>query len=261
MTVATSTLLGRPLWYELMTTDMNAAEAFYKNVVGWTAAAFPGSPEPYTLLRRSGDLPVAGVMPKPKEIEGPPFWSMYVGVPNLEKAAAHISRLGGKECSPVIDVPTIGRMQMMSDPQGAAFYIYQPAPSSDPRPEGPAVEGEGSWHELMTTDAQAAMTFYSDVFGWQPSETMDMGEMGKYHMFNRPHGMIGGMMNKPPEMAAVPPNWQIYFLVPDIQAAVERIKANGGQILNGPMEVPGGDWIVNAMDPQGAAFSLHARKR
>ena len=103
------------------------------------------------------------------------------------------------------------------------------------------------------------MTFYNDVFGWQPSEAMDMGELGTYQMFNRPHGMIGGMMNKPPELAAVPPNWQIYFRVPDINAAVERIKANGGQILNGPMEVPGGDWIVNAMDPQGAAFSLQAK--
>jgi predicted enzyme related to lactoylglutathione lyase len=112
----------------------------------------------------------------------------------------------------------------------------------------------------MTTDAAAAMKFYSDVFGWQPSETMDMGEMGKYRMFNRPHGMIGGMMDKPAAMAQIPPHWIIYFRVPDINAAIERVKANGGKIVNGPMEVPGGDWIVNAMDPQGAAFSLHAKK-
>jgi predicted enzyme related to lactoylglutathione lyase len=84
--------------------------------------------------------------------------------------------------------------------------------------------------------------------------------MGKYQMFNRGSRMIGGMMNKPAAMAQVPPNWAIYFRVPDINAAVERIQANGGQIVNGPMEVPGGDWIVNAMDPQGAAFSLHAKK-
>jgi len=120
--------------------------------------------------------------------------------------------------------------------------------------------GAASWHELMTTDAAAAMKFYSEIFGWRPSETMDMGAMGTYHMFNRPHGMIGGMMNKPPEMANVPPHWMIYFRVPDINAATERIKANGGKILNGPMEVPGGDWVVNAIDPQGAAFSLHAKK-
>jgi predicted enzyme related to lactoylglutathione lyase len=259
MTVEVSTLLGRPLWYELMTTDMKAAEAFYTAVVGWTSAPFASSPQPYTTFHRRGDVSVAGLMTRPQDMKAPPFWAMYVGVPQLEEAAAHIKRLGGKEYSPVIEVPTIGRMQMVADPQGAAFYIYEPS-RGEQRPEGPAEIGEASWHELMTTDAAAAMTFYREVFGWQPSEALDMGPMGKYHMFNRPHGMIGGMMNKPPEMANVPPNWQIYFRVPDINAAVERIKANGGTILNGPMEVPGGDWIVNAMDPQGAAFSLHARK-
>jgi predicted enzyme related to lactoylglutathione lyase len=259
MTVASPTLLGRPLWYELLTTDMKAAEKFYKNVVGWTSAPFAGSPQPYTMFQRAGDVPVGGVMDTPEGMNAPPFWAMYVGVPSLEDAVKHIKKLGGSELSPIIEVPNVGRMQMMKDPQGAAFYIYQPS-RSDHQPEGPAEVGEASWHELMTTDAPAAMKFYNELFGWQPSETMDMGEMGKYHMFNRPHGMIGGMMNKPKEMANVPPNWQIYFRVPDINAAAERIKANGGQILNGPMEVPGGDWIVNGMDPQGAAFALHARK-
>jgi hypothetical protein len=252
-------MLGRPVWYELMTTDTAAAEAFYKNVVGWTSAPFEASPNPYTIFKRQGDVGVAGLMPRPAGMNMPPFWAMYIAVPKFGEAVAHIKRLGGGELSPVIDVPTVGRMQMMKDPQGAAFYIIQPAPSEE-RPEGPPEMGEGSWHELMTTDAAAAMKFYTEVFGWQPSETMDMGPMGQYHMFNRPHGMIGGMMNKPKELAHVPPHWGIYFRVPDINAAVARIKANGGEILNGPMEVPGGDWVVNARDPQGAAFSLHAKK-
>jgi predicted enzyme related to lactoylglutathione lyase len=259
MTVATSTLLGRPLWYELMTTDMNAAEAFYKTVVGWSSAPFSSSPQPYATFNRTGEIPVAGVMKRPDDVKAPPFWAMYVGAPNLEEAAAHIKRLGGAECTAVIDVPTVGRVQMMKDPQGAAFYIYEPA-AGEQRPEGAAEIGEASWHELMTTDAPAAMTFYNEVFGWQPSEALEMGSLGKYQMFNRPHGMIGGMMNKPPEMAQVPPNWQIYFRVRDINTAIDRIKANGGQILNGPMEVPGGDWVLNAMDPQGAAFALHTKK-
>jgi predicted enzyme related to lactoylglutathione lyase len=259
MAVAASTLLGRPLWYELMTTDMAGAEKFYRAVLGWSATPFGSSPQPYTVFNRTGEVPVAGVMTKPSDVDAPPFWAMYVGVPRLEEAAAHVTRLGGGECSPAIEVPTVGRMQMMRDPQGATFYIYEPA-SAEQRPEGPAEIGEASWHELMTTDAPAAMAFYREAFGWEPSEAMDMGELGKYQMFNRPHGMIGGMMNKPREMAHVPPHWQIYFRVPDIHAAVERITANGGRILNGPMEVPGGDMIVNAMDPQGAAFSLHARK-
>jgi uncharacterized protein len=259
MTVATSTLLGRPLWYELMTTDMKAAEAFYQTVVGWKTSPFPGSPQPYTMFNRTGDVPVAGVMAKPAEVKAPPFWAMYVGVPRIEDAAANINRLGGTAHTGIIEIPTVGRVQMMMDPQGAAFYIYEPA-RAEPRPEAAAEVGEASWHELMTTDLAAAMTFYEQAFGWKPSEALDMGPMGKYQMFNRPHGMIGGMMNKPPQMANVPPNWQIYFRVPDVDNAAERIKANGGRILNGPMEVPGGDRVVNAMDPQGAAFGLHARK-
>jgi uncharacterized protein len=256
MSVAASTLLGRPLWYELMTTDTKAAESFYRTVLGWTPAPFDHAPMPYTMFNRSGDVAVAGMMARPEGVNAPPFWAMYIGVPKLEDAAAHITSLGGLQHTEVIEVPTVGRMQMMSDPQGAAFYIYEPAPGEQP-PEGRAEIGEASWHELMTTDAPAALAFYSAVFGWQPSDAMDMGPMGKYHMFNRPHGMIGGMMNKPSEMADVPPNWQIYFRVPDINRAVELIKANGGRILNGPMEVPGGDMVVNGMDPQGAAFSLH----
>jgi predicted enzyme related to lactoylglutathione lyase len=259
MATAVSALLGRPVWYELMTSDPAAAETFYKKVVGWTAAPFEESPTPYTVFKRSGDVGVAGLMKTPDGMNMPPFWSMYIAVPKLEEAIAHIKRLGGSELSGIIEVPTVGRMEMVKDPQGAAFYIIEPEPRGE-RPETAPEIGEASWHELMTTDMDAAMTFYQDVFGWKPSESMDMGEMGRYQMFDRPNGMIGGMMNKSPEMADVPPNWGIYFRVPDVDAAVERITANGGQILNGPMEVPGGDRILNAMDPQGAAFSLHARK-
>src|SRR5262249_14191561 len=124
MTVATTTLLGRPLWYELMTTDMKAAEAFYRTVVGWKTSPFEGSGQPYTMFNRTGDVPVAGVMTKPAEEKAPPFWAMYVGVPKLEEAASHIKRLGGSAHREVIEIPNVGRMQMMMDPQGAAFYIY-----------------------------------------------------------------------------------------------------------------------------------------
>jgi len=259
MTTTVSTLLGRPLWYELMTTDPSAAEEFYAKVVGWTAAPFQGSPDPYTVFKRSGDVQVAGLMKTPDGMNMPPFWAMYVAVPKIEDAVAHIKRLGGSELSGVIDIPAVGRLQMLKDPQGAAFYIIEPTPHNE-RPETAPEVGEASWHELMTTDAEAAMKFYAEVFGWQPTDVMDMGPMGKYLMFNRPIGMIGGMMNKPPEQSQVPPYWSIYFLVADMNSAVERVQANGGKILNGPMEVPGGDWILNGMDPQGAMFSLHAKK-
>jgi predicted enzyme related to lactoylglutathione lyase len=242
-----------------MTTDTKAAEAFYDKVVGWSSEPFANSPTPYIQFKRNAGMGVAGLMERPAGMNMPPFWSMYIAVPKLEDAVAQIKRLGGSELSPIIDIPTVGRMQMLKDPQGAAFYIIQPEPRERPADAEPAV-GEASWLELMTTDAPAAMTFYQQLFGWQPSQAMDMGPMGTYQMFNRGDRMIGGMMNKPPEMAAAPPHWAIYFRVPDINAAAERIKAAGGTILNGPMEVPGGDWIVNAKDPQGAAFALHAKK-
>src|SRR5688500_14306348 len=259
MAVATSTLLGRPVWYELMTTDMKSAEAFYQTVIGWQTAPFDGAAQPYTQFNPPGAAPVAGVLAKPAEVKAPPFWAMYVAVPDLDEAVSKITRLGGTTHTEVIEIPKVGRMRMMMDPQGAAFYIIEPS-TEEGRPEAPAEIGEASWRELMTMDMPAAMKFYQQVFGWQPGDAMDMGEMGTYQIFNRPHGQIGGMMNKPPQMANVPPNWQIYFRVPDVHAATERIKANGGKILNGPMEVPGGDWVVNAADPQGAAFGLHQKK-
>ena len=258
-TAAPAQILGRHVWSELMTTDTGAAEAFYNKVVGWTAEPMPSSGMAYTRFKRSGDAGVAGLMERPAGMNMPPFWSMYIAVPKFEEAVAQIKRLGGSELSGVIDVPTVGRMQMLKDPQGAAFYIIQPEPR-DSQPDRDPEVGEASWIELMTTDQPAAMTFYQQLFGWQPTEAMDMGDMGKYQMFNRGPRMIGGMMNKPKEMAQAPPHWAIYFRVPDINAAAERVKANGGTILNGPMEVPGGDWILNAMDPQGAAFALHAKK-
>jgi predicted enzyme related to lactoylglutathione lyase len=259
-TAAPSRILGRHVWSELMTTNTKGAEGFYDKVVGWTSEPFGASPMPYTRFKRSDGTGVAGLMQRPADMNMPPFWAMYIAVPKLEEAVAHIKRLGGSELSEVIDIPEVGRLQMLKDPQGAAFYIIQPAPR-EPAPDAEPQVGEASWLELMTSDAPAAMTFYQQLFGWQPSDAMDMGEMGKYQMFNRGDRMIGGMMNKPPQLAQAPPHWAIYFRVQDINAAAERVKANGGTILNGPMEVPGGDWILNAMDPQGASFSLHAKKQ
>ena len=261
MAVATSTLLGRPVWYELMTTDMKAAESFYKNVVGWTTEPFPGAGKPYTALNRKGDVGVGGILDKPAEVKAPPFWAMYIAVPKLEDAVSQITKRGGKAHTDVISIKDVGRMQLMMDPQGAAFYIIEPS-SPEQRPEAAPEIGDASWHELMTTDQNAALKFYEDVFHWQLDQTMDMGEMGKYLMFKRPtgHGTIGGIMNKPPAMANAPSNWQIYFRVPNVDAAAERIKAAGGKVINGPMDVPDGDRVLNALDPQGAAFGLHQKK-
>lgn len=257
-----ASVLGRPLWYELLTTDLAAAETFYTKVVGWTTAPFGDAGMPYTMWMREGEVPVGGAMAITDDMKAagvPPHWMLYVGVDTLEDATAHVERLGGGALSPVIDVPGVGRMRTMKDPQGAPFAIYEPA-SPPPQAEAPPEPGDASWHELYTTDAAAALGFYQDLFGWKSTETMDMGPMGKYYMFGRAHGSMGGMMTKTPDMAQLPNAWLIYFLVPDVHAAAERVKANGGQVVHGPMEVPGGSWIVQCMDPHGAMFALHQAK-
>lgn len=256
-TVLTS-VLGRVLWCELLTNDVKGAERFYTAVVGWSVTPFEGSPDPYDMWMREGDAATGGVMKIPHDMKVPPHWGFYVGVPNLEEAAARIERLGGSAMSPVIEVPTVGRMRTMKDPQGAMFSIYQPD-SPPQQPERKPQTGELSWLELYTTNAEAALKFYTEILGWRPTEALDMGPRGKYHMFGLGFP-LGGIMNTPPEMAQVPPHWGLYFRVPNVQVAAERVKAHGGKVLNGPMEVPGGDWIVNCTDPQGALFSLHQVK-
>src|SRR5205814_541937 len=149
------TLLGRPVWYELLTTDTRAAETFYRNVVGWTSAPFEGSPGPYTVFKRSGEVQVAGLMKRPEGMNMPPFWAMYVAVPNFEDAVTHIKRLGGSELSPVIDVPGVGRPQLLKDPQGAAFNIIQQA-STEERLETASEAGEACWHARMTSHPATA---------------------------------------------------------------------------------------------------------
>jgi predicted enzyme related to lactoylglutathione lyase len=254
-------LLGRVLWYELLTTDTKAAQSFYTKGVGWTLSPFEGqSPGEYDVFMRDGNVGVGGVMKIPEGMNFPPHWGMYVGVPKLEDAVARIERLGGSGLSALIEVPEVGRMRTMKDPQGAAFSILEPSMEGDPAADREPQPGDASWHELYTTDAESALRFYTTLFGCLATEAIYMGAMGKYHRFARGKGFGGGLMNKPAEMAQVPPHWGFYFLVPDVHQAAERVKANGGQVLNGPMEVPGGDWVVNCMDPQGAAFSLHHKK-
>ena len=251
---------GRPVWYELLTTDMKAAEAFYTRVVGWTTKSFDGAPQPYDFFERPGGAGVGGVMNIPQGMNFPPHWEMYVAVQKIEDAVAKIEKLGGKALSPLIDIPKVGRMRTMMDPQGGVFAIFEAAPEDQPRPEARPEIGDASWHELYTTDAEAAMKFYTELFGWKPTTAMDMGPMGMYRMFGRGEFEYGGMMNKPKEMAQAPTAWGIYFRVADVDAAAGRITANGGQVTNGPMDVPGGDRIVNGMDPQGAHFGLHQKK-
>ncbi|HEX6049648.1 MAG TPA: VOC family protein [Gemmatimonadaceae bacterium] len=203
-------------------------------------------------------VPIGGCMRLTEEMlarQVPPHWLAYIGTEDVHATVAKARSLGAQVYVEPFDVPTVGRMAVLADPFGAAFAAYKPDKAN--REETVPKVGEFSWHELMTTDYKAAFEFYQTLFGWELASDEDMGELGIYRVYARNGRQLGGMFNKGPGMEQIPPNFSLYVLVDDIEAAVERVKTNGGQIANGPMEVPGGDWVANCFDPQGAAFSLH----
>lgn len=261
------------VWYELMTTDPAAAAAFYTKVIGWQAAdsGMPGMD--YTLLS-AGPHQVAGLMALPPESAAGgarPAWLGYVSVDDVDAKAAELTKAGGVLHHPPADIPGIGRFAAVSDPHGAAFCLFKDNGMGEYKPPAPDTLGTVGWHELMAGELDAAWDFYSRMFGWTRTEAMDMGPMGTYQMFavggpnTGPNTgptigpTIGAMMTKPPEVPKA--SWLYYWHVAAIDAAAGRVKAGGGQVMNGPMEVPGGQWIVQCSDPQGAMFALVAPKR
>jgi predicted enzyme related to lactoylglutathione lyase len=256
-----SDIHGRFIWYELMTPDIAGAKRFYGDVVGWTAQAMPMDGGEYTLLQQNG-AGVAGAMPMIPEVQAqgvPPNWTGYVAVDDCDAAAAKAKALGGAVQRAPQDIPTIGRFAIVADPGGAAIAIMTPEPQDPPRPhQQMAKPGYTGWHELNAAELGKAWAFYEALFGWRKDGDMDMGPMGTYQLFANQDGQVGGMMNKPEQMPA--PAWLYYFRVPDIDAAAGKVNAGGGQVLNGPMEVPGEDWVIQALDPQGAMFCLVGKK-
>lgn len=264
--MAQSSPRGRFVWYELMTTDPAAAQTFYTDIVGWGTAPFDGAPVPYTMWMK-GETPVGGVVEIPAEVRAkgvPPHWLGHVAVDDVDATASRAKKLGASIIMGPETIPDVGRVVVFLDPQGAelgAFKSAQEMATDDAEP-GP---GDVSWRELATTDHEAAFEFYSDLFGWEKDQAMDMGEAGVYQVYGRAGRMLGGMYNKstglpdPDKLKAQPgpPAWLYYIRVGDLDEAVRKTQAKGGTIVVEPMEVPGGSRIAVGIDPQGAAFAMH----
>jgi predicted enzyme related to lactoylglutathione lyase len=259
---------GRFLWTELMTTDVEGAKAFYTQVIGWETQLWgDGQPspemggQPYTMWI-AGDVRVGGVMRLPEEARSmgaPPHWMSNIGTPDVDASVRMVKEMGGQVYVPPMDVPKIGRVAVVADPQGATFALFQPEPGPG-MPQSEPRLGERSWSELLAGNWQEVWKFYEQLFGWEKKGSTDMGPMGTYQLFGIGEQTLGGMFTKPAEMPA-PPHWLYYFRVSDVNAAVERVQAAGGKILNGPMVVPDGSTIAHCMDPQGAVFAVHMLKQ
>ena len=252
------------IWYELMTPDPAGAARFYGAVVGWTIAEArdpAASDVDYRMIGRSDGGNAGGVLALNADMlagGARPAWLGYIHTPDVDAAIAAITADGGAVHRPATDLP-VGRIAMVSDPQGAAFYIMAPVPP-------PGMEGMESdvfsvdqpqhirWNELATSDPDAAVAFYKRHFGWSQEGEMPMGALGAYRFIQRGDVGLGAVM---PLMEGQPaPMWNFYIGVDDIDRAHAAVTANGGTIMAEPMQVPGGAFVVNGVDPQGAAFGL-----
>jgi uncharacterized protein len=243
------------VWYDLMTPDMKGSADFYGHVVGWSIAdgGMPGMD--YSIIKANG-IDVGGMMPPPPSTgDMPPMWNGYIYSADVDASAKQAETLGGSVFQAPMDIPGVGRFAVIADPSGATFIIFKPSTDAEPTVVPDGTPGHIGWRELHSGDWRQAWDFYSSLFGWSKGEAMDMGPMGTYQQFKVGDKSIGGMMTKRSGDPS-PPNWKYYFNVDSIEAATARAKAKGAKIFVEPMQVPGGQWIIMAMDPQGAMFCL-----
>ena len=256
---------GSFIWYELMTPDPAGARAFYREVIGWDIEAqssMPAGGPDYRMIQRSDGGFAGGVFTLTDAMceEGArPGWFGYVHVPDVDAAVARIVEAGGTTFIAPQDMEGVGRMALVADPQGAPIYVMTPTPPPDqPDAQSDVFDYEKPqhvrWNELQTTDPAAAVALYTELFGWEQKESMPMGELGDYQFIHHDDGMIGAIMRKLPE--APQSVWTYYIGVDDIDRAAKAVADNSGKLLDEIMEIPGGEFAVHCMDPQGAAFGL-----
>lgn len=254
---------GTPVWYELSASDSDKAQGFYEKVIGWSARPAGMSDMDYRLFAAPDGKDVAGLM-RPPEGMSMSGWLVYFGVDDVDATADAVTAGGGGVHMPPTALPGVGRMAYVTDPQGNPFYLMRGEPDepseafSQYMDGAPPPPGHAVWNELTADDQEAAMGFYGPILHLRHEGGMPMGELGDYKFVHVGSTCIGATMNAQPDW---PRGWQPYFLVDDIDAALDRISAAGGTILSGPDEIPGGSYSLSATDPEGSRFGLVGPRR
>ena len=264
-----ATPAGSFIWYELMTPDPDAIAPFYAAVTGWTiapaAAGQPGGMD-YRTIGRSDGKSAGGVLRLTADMQAhgaTPLWLGYFYTADVDATLAAIVADGGTVQMPAWDIPHVGRVAMVTDPQGVPFYLMTPIPPpGQPDATSDVFDRQApqrvNWNELASPDLPAAKTFYSRHFGFAFNEVLPMGPMGDYCFIDHHGQRIGAIMQR--HDARQPAAWLFYVGVPSIAAAARAIAAHGGRVIMGPHQVPTGEWIVVAVDPAGAGFGLTGPK-
>jgi hypothetical protein len=238
---------GTPCWVDIQCVDLEASQAFYADLLGWQYEPMVGEDAPgYPLAKFEGDE-VAGLMPAMGH-EGPQMWSTHISVADADETAAKVATAGGKVLAPPFEVSSLGRAAVCADPGGAVFEIWEPGTFVG----AARVNGAGAlcWNELGTRDPEGAKAFYGEVFGWTADEhelqRADGGPGPAIYVEWQVDGRsIGGMMDISGMLPAeVPAHWLVYFGVEDTDAAVEKVKAAGGEARFGPVDIDAGRFAV-----------------
>jgi uncharacterized protein len=240
-------------WVDLSTTDQDAAKTFYGALFGWQADDRPiGDGSVYSMMQIDGHnvAAISGQPQQQRDAGVPPLWNSYVTVASADEAAQRAGELGGTVHAPAFDVLDAGRMAVIQDPQGAYVMAWEPRANIG----AGLVNAPGAlvWNELQSPDLDASVSFYGDLFGWRLEEFTGMPM--RYMGIKVGEHANGGMMA--PE-APTPPFWLVYFGVADIDAGIAKVKALGGTLLSGPIDIQIAKLAV-VQDPQGAVFALYA---
>ena len=252
---------GTPSWTDLATTDQDAAKSFYADLFGWTyednAMGDMGGMV-YSMAVSDGSYAAAlfTQMEHEREMGIPPHWNVYMTVENVDELATHVSEHGGNLLNEPFDVYDAGRMIVATDPTGAVIALWQAK-----RRIGAGVQSEhGSiaWCELLTGDPEQAIEFYEGLLGVKSETYPGMAEGESYHVLTVDGQGVAGVMRMPERLSAqnVPPHWSLYFHVDDLETALDKVKAAGGQVVLEPMPIPDVGRIAFFMDAQGAATGL-----
>jgi len=224
--------------YELRTTELDAARAFYTAVLG------PGLfGSDVTLSPLPERLRVLGV---------PAHWLGHVGVEDVEATLARMVAQGAQQLGPIQRAADGSVCAVLRDPSEAVLALRTQAPAQAPSPV--------AWQLLHTQDEARAFAWYASALGWSAGERLDLGpEVGCFQEFAwDASGHGAGAIANSARLRHVHPHWLFYFAVPELEAALARVRAHGGIVLHS-LRTPGGDLVAPCDDPQGAGFALYQR--